>query len=829
MSVAVNVVRREKKITVGAAVHKRVARASQEDPVQYSLELYEFLDGEQFSALDVFFVQLGACKLYLSDELEDANRGDGRKVGNLLHGKDEQISVRFVKRSSFAQTQKKGDTNGLLLHLVGKATHNVNNAEHQMPVAFASIDVLANALKLSSSDQEQAGRFTFNLSSISSYMRLDSAAAEAVNLLPKPDHPSAFGSLYGVLNRCKTKMGSRLLERWLRQPLLDPVAINQRLDIVEVLKENTLARTQLADGPLKASPDLDTVIAKMQRKSGGAGLAEVYRLYVFTRSLPVLVSSLETLVQQCGTATDAQPAKSDDEQGEKIKSFETRFVKPLTSIADKFAKFQQLVEHVIDMDQLPELFVSAKHDEELGQLAREKADVQKQADRILSEARRDWASFCEVRLESSGVHSLYLRATKGDDERQLRANNPRVKILSLQKNGVHFTTNELAALSERLDAIAQEYERVQRTLVEKTVDTAATYLPVAEAASALVAELDVLAGFAQAAALSPASYTRPKLHPAGSGVLNFKQARHPCVELMDGVSFIANDYSLERGKSSFQIITGPNVRIFFCSARCSLLCSALCSVLLCSLSLTCPHPITHTHSQMGGKSTYIRGIGSIVTMAQVGSFVPCEEAELSVVDAILARVGAGDAVQKGVSTFMAEMLEASVILQTATRDSLIIVDELGRGTSTFDGFGIAWAISEYLIAQKDCMCLFATHFHELTALSRQHPSAINKHVSAHTSEADGQVVMLYNVKDGPCLQSFGIHIAATADFPASVIREAKRKAAELEQVGDDLTTVEGKEKQRKITTALQSFAAMDVEKMPAEELRAQVKSLVVTP
>ena len=698
--------------------------------------------------------------------------------------------------------------------LSGSSSANTyaNSSAVQKDVERLSRQSLSLLLRESSiaEDDDSSGTFELKRSGLATALRLDRTACESINLLPKGagQGGNQYGSIYGVLDRCKTRMGKRLLEEWLRQPLVDVPAIQARQDKVQFFLDNSVVRDKVRNTSLKGVSDLQALVAKLGRNKGG--LKELYDMYVFANDLPLLIERLNECEASTSTGTSAAVAASSPSAGASTPAAapHSKYVSELTTISNQLRQLKGLAVAVLDMSLAPrEFMVLSTFDETLVDVKNRIDDVADAVKEEFAAMNEEWSSFSgkplnSVRLEDQDYKTsggLYFRLPSTNDEKTLREKMPHVLIHQILKNGVYFSTKELRRLGETQQSLKDEYRSAMRGVVDNAMAVARTYAPVFEHAVTVIAELDVLMSFAHVAATSPKGYVRPTMTDSnedGAGIF-LEDARHPCVELQDDVEFIPNDYKMEFGKSQFHIITGPN---------------------------------------MGGKSTYIRGLGAIVAMAQVGSFVPCSAATINVVDAILCRVGAGDAQQLGISTFMAEMLEASAILQTATKRSLIIVDELGRGTSTFDGFGLAWAISKYIVDTVGCCTQFATHFHELTALEEEGRGVVNFHVSAQeTSDtgdgrnADG-LVFLYKVNPGPCLQSFGIQVAEMAKIPGGVIAEAKRKAKELENFDFRKKKAKAAERMIEANKFLLGFKEVDMMNMEGDDEKKinAVRALIVT-
>ncbi|GJN93057.1 hypothetical protein Rhopal_006102-T1 [Rhodotorula paludigena] len=744
----------------------------------------EYVDNDLFSNTEALLIQLGVKEALVVDQ-DKALEYDLAKLKTLIERCGIVITER--KKSEFTKGDVEQDLNRLLRGSLQASTR----PEFDQHVAMSAVSALISYLGLLG-DSSNFGAYNLKAHDLSMYMRLDASALRALNLMPDPTGlggASKTMSVFGLLNRCKTAQGTRLLAMWLKQPLVNRHVILQRQDLVECLVESDEFRQAVTDDYLKSMPDFHRISKRFQK--GAASLEDVVRVYQAVLLLPGLNLALERGVVAADEEgeDEVMADEAGEEGGKKEESREKRWkalieelwLSQLRDFTASLEPYQEMVETTIDLDELARhnFVIKPEFDDGLKQLRDKLAECRDALDDEHHAVARDLGMAADnkvLHFENSSLYGYCFRLTR--KEASAIKNKKGYIELKSQTNGVHFTTKALKGLNDEHGDLTKQYEKTQSQLVKQVIQIAASYCEVLETLNTVIANIDVVCSLAASAVNAPIPYVKPTIFERGAGSIKLEEARHPCLEVQEGVNFIANDVHLERDVSEFGIITGPNA---------------------------------------GGKSVFIRQTALIALLAQIGSFVPCASAEVPIFDSVLCRVGAGDSQLKGVSTFMAEMLETSAILRQATRDSLVIIDELGRGTSTYDGFGLAWAISEHLSTVTRASVLFATHFHELTALAQEVAHVQNLHVVAHVEAnpdtlTGRDITLLYKVMPGVCDQSFGIHVAQLANFPDEVVKLAKRKADDLEDFSEQ--TVESDQ------VAAAPRATPPQAQLPADEIAA---------
>lgn len=552
-------------------------------------------------------------------------------------------------------------------------------------------------------------------------MLIDSCAVEALelfqlnyNYLEKSNNLT----LYNVLNKCKTLPGEKLLRDWLSRPLCQIDHINERLDIVEALFENQTIRQKLRDSILARMPDCSQLARRLMRK---CTLQDLNRFY----QAATLLETVEMQLIQLSEAEQFAP------------SINRLLKSEITEILKKVERFQVLCDEFFDFDyekENKEIRVRVDFVPEIQEIS-EKLE---QMERVAEKLRKKYSAKFEcdnLKLDKNSQYGFYFRVTL-KEEKSIRKKD--VHILETTKgSGVKFSVGELSDINDEFLEFHLKYTRAEEEVISMLCKKAEEFIPLIPAMAQLIATLDVFVSLSTFAATSSGIYTRPNLLPLGSKRLELKQCRHPVIEGNSEKPFIPNDVVLD--KCRLIILTGAN---------------------------------------MGGKSTYLRSAALSILLAQIGSFVPCSSATISVVDGIFTRVGASDKQSQGISTFMAEMLDCSAILQRATKNSFVVIDELGRGTSTFDGFGIASAIAQDILNRIQCLSIFATHFHEMGKLAEQ-PGAVALQMGVQIE--NNEIHMLYKVFEGVAQCSFGLQVAKMVGIDENVINKAAQLLEGLEK------------------------------------------------
>jgi DNA mismatch repair protein MutS len=601
-----------------------------------------------------------------------------------------------------------------------------------------------------------------HLTRISFYLHSDFLALDYTTLrhleILEPLHRDAprDSSLYGALNRTVTPMGARLLRQWLSQPLATVGPIQRRQATVQTLVESSFGLDSFRQQLAKVR-DLERTIGRISTGSGNARDLAALRLAL--EQIPALKATLQNLM-----AADAQRLQLQEQSDSALA--------PAASAGSDAAKdtlpgalslLQTLESQLAESPALVELIARAIVDEpplpiKEGGMIRDGFDAALDELREAQRGGKDWIAKLQAdEMARTGIASLKVRFNSvfGYYLEVTRSNLDKVPAHYIRKqtiaNGERFITPELKEMEGKILGAEERSVKLEYELFQRVREDVLGRLSEIQQTAAALAQLDALASFAETARLH--NYTRP--HVGDEGVIRIRDGRHPVLEQqLTEERFVPNDTVLH-GKTGGAPASDP------------------------ASKPEAPQIALITGPNMAGKSTYIRQVALITLLAHTGGFVPAAEARIDLVDRIFTRIGASDDLARGQSTFMVEMTETANILNSASPRSLIVLDEIGRGTSTFDGLSLAWSILEYLHHRVGAKTLFATHYHELTELAGRLPRLKNFNVAVR--EWQDSIVFLRKIVEGGADKSYGIQVARLAGVPREVLERAKQILSNLEE------------------------------------------------
>jgi DNA mismatch repair protein MutS len=584
------------------------------------------------------------------------------------------------------------------------------------------------------------------------YLALDYTTLRHLEILEPLHHDTPRNaSLYGVVNRTVTPMGARMLRNWLSQPLAAVEPIRRRQETVQTFIGNSASldrfRAQLAN-----VRDLERTLGRLSTGSGNA------------RDLVALRMALEQIPAVKNILVGVQASACPNEDKLKLGLQQGRMPALLCDLESQLTESPDLVE-LISRAIVDDPPLAVKE----GGMIRDGFDASLDELRDATRGGKDWiAKLQQQEIERTGITSLKVRFNSvfGYYIEVTKSNLDKVPPHYIRKqtvaNGERYITPELKEMEGKILGAEERSVKREYELFQSVREEVLGQLPKIQQTAGALAQLDVLASFSETARLH--SYCRPVV--ADEGVLQIRDGRHPVLEQnLADERFVPNDASLSSssGRQSVPISQAEDQ---------SQLTSAATVGAFPQIALI-------TGPNMAGKSTYIRQVALITLLAHTGSFVPAVEARIDLVDRIFTRIGASDDLTRGQSTFMVEMTETANILNNATPRSLIVLDEIGRGTSTFDGLSLAWSIVEHLHNQVGAKTLFATHYHELTELAQRLPRLKNFNVAVR--EWRDQIVFLRKIVEGGTDKSYGIHVARLAGVPREVLERAKVILGNLEE------------------------------------------------